>query len=86
MAAQLRAALVILRRKQLEARTGRSKSSLYADIQAGLFVEPIRIGARAVGWLEHEADTIIAARAAGASDTEIRALVIELLAARKGVQ
>jgi prophage regulatory protein len=61
---QLQQGLAILRLPQVEARTGRSRSSIYADIKAGRFVAPIRIGARAVGWLQHEIDDWIAARIA----------------------
>ena len=40
----------ILRRKQVEARTGLSRSSIYAAIQAGTFPKPVKLGPRAVGW------------------------------------
>ncbi|RFP23175.1 AlpA family phage regulatory protein [Duganella sp. BJB488] len=30
--------------------TGRSRSSIYADIRAKLFPHPVRIGARATAW------------------------------------
>ena len=54
----------ILRLPAVKARTGRSRSSIYADIKASRFVAPINIGPRAVGWLEHEVDEWIAARVA----------------------
>jgi len=45
----------ILRRPQVEARTGLSRSSLYEMIRRGTFPAPIRLGgARAVGWVEDE--------------------------------
>lgn len=56
--------LAILRLPQVKARTGRSRSSIYADIKAGRFVAPISIGPRAVGWLEHEIDAWLEARIA----------------------
>jgi prophage regulatory protein len=56
--------LAILRLTQVKARTGRSRSSIYADIKAGRFIAPINIGPRAVGWLAHEIDEWIAARIA----------------------
>ena len=56
--------LRVLRLAQVKARTGRSRSSIYADIKAGRFIAPISIGPRAVGWLEHEIDEWIAARIA----------------------
>lgn len=60
MAAQLKEALTrltILRRKQVEARTGLRRSTIYERIQAGTFPAPISLGARAVGWLESEIDS-----------------------------
>ena len=66
-------------------RRGRSRSSHYADIKAGLFVKPVLIGLRATGTPDHEVDTLIAARIAGKTDEEIRALVIKLEAGRKAV-
>jgi prophage regulatory protein len=62
---------------------GRSRSSLYLDIQQGLFTRPVPIGARAVGWPAHEVAALNAARIAGKTDEEIRALVAKLEAARK---
>ena len=46
--------LSVLRRKQVESRTGLCRSSIYAKIKAGDFPPPIPLGPRAVGWLEEE--------------------------------
>ncbi len=47
----------ILRRKQVEHRTGLSRSTIYLRIQEGSFPKPIHLGGlRAVGWLENEVD------------------------------
>ena len=54
---------IILRRPQVEARTGLSRSTLYQYIQDDLFPRPVSLGARAVGWLESEVNAWIAARA-----------------------
>lgn len=62
---------------------GTSRSTLYADIQKGLYTHPVSIGARAVGWPEHEVAALNAARIAGKTDNEIRELVEKLEAARK---
>jgi prophage regulatory protein len=62
---------------------GRSRSSHYLDIQQGLFTRPVQIGLRAVGWPACEVAAINAARIAGKSEQEIRALVVKLEAARK---
>lgn len=61
----------------------RSRSSHYADIKAGLFVKPVLIGARATGTPDYEVVALNAARIAGKTEDEIRALVIKLEAARK---
>lgn len=44
----------IVRRKQVESRTGLSRSTIYLRIKGGAFPKPISLGARAVGWLESE--------------------------------
>jgi prophage regulatory protein len=51
----------ILRRKQVEARTGLSRSTIYERMKKGTFPRPIRLGgqARAVGWLESEVESWI---------------------------
>lgn len=62
---------------------GRSRSAHYLDIQQGLFIPPVLIGARAVGWPASEVAILNAARIAGKSDEEIRVLVVRLHALRK---
>lgn len=71
MAAQLHAALTILRRKQVEARTRLSRSAIYAKMRPNpkrpgdydpSFPKPISLGARAVGWIEHEIDAWLVAQ------------------------
>ena len=54
--------LSILRRKQVEKRTGLSRSTIYLRMQEGTFPKPINLGARAVGWLEHEINSWLASR------------------------
>jgi prophage regulatory protein len=71
MAAQIQNALTILRRKQVEARTGLSRSSIYAKLKHNprrpgdfdpTFPKPISVGAKAVGWIEAEIDAWLAAQ------------------------
>jgi prophage regulatory protein len=81
-----RAATTILRRKQVEAESGYSRSTIYLRIAQRLFVKPISLGARAVGWPAHEIALLNAARIASKSDAEIRALVENLEASRKDGQ
>ena len=63
MAAQIKNALTILRRKQVEARTGLSRSTIYAKLRCNpkrpsdydpTFPKPVAVGAKAVGWIEAE--------------------------------
>ncbi|MCW3480024.1 AlpA family phage regulatory protein [Neisseriaceae bacterium JH1-16] len=67
MAAQLQSELVVIRRKQVEARTGLSRSAIYARIDPKskyydpTFPKPISLGTGAVGWLEHEVSSWISA-------------------------
>jgi len=75
--------ITILRTKTVCERRGRSRSSHYADVKLGLFVKPIKIGLRATGTPDNEVNVLIAARVAGKSDDQIRALVTELEAARQ---
>ena len=55
-------AVKILRRRQVERRTGLSRSSIYERIKLGSFPAPIRLGGRAVGWLEIEVDGWLSAQ------------------------
>jgi prophage regulatory protein len=70
--------LTILRRKQVQAESGYSRSTIYARIAQGLWPKPVSLGPRAVGWPAGEVAAINAARIAGKSDDEIRALVASL--------
>jgi len=54
--------LSILRRKQVEKRTGLSRSTIYLRVQEGTFPRPVNLGVRAVGWLENEIEAWLAAR------------------------
>ena len=73
----------ILRMPAVKAETGhRSHASIYTAIHAGLFVMPVAIGQRSVGWPSEEVKAINTARIAGKSDADIRALVDQLHAAR----
>lgn len=42
----------IIRRPEVQARTGLSRSTIYAMISEGTFPKPVRLGKRAVGWPE----------------------------------
>ena len=68
-------ALTILRRKQVEYRTGYSRSTIYLRVSQGLWTRQVSLGARSVGWPAAEVDELNAARIAGKTDDEIRELV-----------
>lgn len=61
---------------------GTPNSTWYEWITRGLMTPGIALGWRSVGWPAHELDAIAAARIAGKSEEEIRALVRDLVAAR----
>jgi prophage regulatory protein len=52
----------ILRRPQVQQRTGLSRSTLYQYIKEGRFPAPLCLGPRAVGWLESDVSDWICAR------------------------
>lgn len=52
----------LLRRPDVEARTGLSRSTLYAWMAEGKFPKPVALGARLVAWRESEIDAWLAAR------------------------
>ncbi|WP_325381766.1 AlpA family transcriptional regulator [Edaphobacter sp.] len=54
--------VMILRRKQVENRTGLSRSTIYLRVAQGTFPKAVSLGARAVGWLESEVDEWLNAR------------------------
>jgi prophage regulatory protein len=59
----------ILKRPEVEAMTGFSKSTLYARIAAGEFPKPVKLGganSRSVGWPESAVNDWIEARMAEA--------------------
>lgn len=56
--------IVILRRKQVEARTGLSRSAIYAGVADGSFPKQVPLGGRTVGWIESEIDAWLQERIA----------------------
>lgn len=55
----------LLRLDQVRARTGLSRSSVYAKVANGDFPKPVAIGSRAVAWVESEISAWIQARIDG---------------------
>jgi len=63
MTHEIQSPLIVLRRTQVESRTGLSRSTIYARIAAGTFPSSIDLGGgRAVGWLSSEIDAWIQER------------------------
>ena len=77
--------LRLIRIKEVSSKTGNGKSSIYSQIEDALQVPPVKIGPRASAWVEYEVDAVNAARMAGKSDGEIRALVKTLTAKRQQI-
>lgn len=70
------------RAKDARAQFGIAQSTFYDWQSSGLMPPGISLGLRSVAWPAHELDAIAAARIAGKSEDEIRALVRDLVAAR----
>ena len=76
----------ILRIPAVKSESGLSRSTIYLRIAQGLWTKPVSLGARAVGWPSDEVAAINAARIAGKTDEEVRALVEKLEMARKAAK
>ncbi|AMO67389.1 phage transcriptional regulator, AlpA [gamma proteobacterium BDW918] len=57
---------ILLRRKQIEACTGLSRSTIYALMGEGKFPKPIPLAGRTVAWTQSSVDKWIAGRIAAA--------------------
>ena len=49
----------VLRLPRVQARTGLARSTIYVRAADGSFPKPVRLGARAIGWIESEVDAWI---------------------------
>ena len=58
------AAARILRLPEVQVRTGKGRTAIYAEMAKGSFPQPVRLSARAVGWLESEVADWVASRIA----------------------
>lgn len=76
--------IIFLKAKDVMQKTKLSKTTLYERTQRGEFMKPVKMGPRASFWLAHEVEAFQRAVIAGASPERLRALVVELEAARKG--
>lgn len=63
--------------------SGLPKTTLFYRINEGLMPPSFSLGGRAVGFIEHEIQAVLATMAAGKSKDEIRALVRYLVEQRQ---
>lgn len=54
----------LIRRQEVEERTGLSRASIYTMMDEGQFPRPVRIGKRAVAWRQSEIEEWMASREA----------------------
>ena len=54
----------LIRRKEVQAKTGMGASSIYAEMAKGVFPKPVFISERRVAWVESEINEWIAERIA----------------------
>jgi len=75
--------LRVIRKPEACNLAGLSNTSLFEQTRAGIFPPPISLGARAVGFIFFEIQTVLAARSIGKSDDEIREIVKALIRQRE---
>jgi prophage regulatory protein len=63
----------LLRRREVELKTGKSRAAIYAAIREGTFPAPVQIGVNSVAWLEAEIDLYIAERLAARNQSTTQA-------------
>lgn len=71
------------RRPEVLSTVGKGNTSLYGDIKNGLFPPPVKISERSSAWPSSEVRAINAARIAGKSNEEIKALVAAIVKQRE---
>jgi prophage regulatory protein len=71
--------------KNAEARSslGVGNTTFYEQLNAGLITPAVKLGVHSVAWPKHEIQAIVAARIAGQSDDQIKALVKQLFEDRQ---
>lgn len=57
-------AVRILRKAEVERRTGFSAATIYRKSKAGTFPKPVQLGANSSGWIESEIEAWLAQRVA----------------------
>ena len=72
-----------LRFRDVIAKTGVARISIYRAISRGEFPPQVKLSDRTAAFVEAEVSAVLAARVAGQSPDQIRALVADLVAARQ---
>lgn len=73
----------VIRKPEACLLAGLSNTSLFEQIKAGIFPPSISLGTRAVGFIFHEIQALLAARSVGKSDDELREIVKALIKQRE---
>lgn len=73
----------LLRTPDVCAVTGMARPTLYEAMAKGLFPRPIKLGEKSSAWPASECNAVLAARIRGATEDELRVLVVELTEVRK---
>ena len=74
----------LLRTAEVLRRLGlRDRKTLESRVRAGTWVRPIKVGERAIAYPAPEVAAVLAARAVGRTDAQVRALVEQLHAQRE---
>tara|TARA_B110000438_G_C15814928_1_gene651505 strand:+ start:183 stop:605 length:423 start_codon:yes stop_codon:yes gene_type:complete len=77
--------LKLIKKTEVLALVGFSKSTLHVRINNGLMPPSVPLGERAVAFVQHEIQVVLAAQVAGRSDEDIKQLVIDLVTLRQDI-
>lgn len=77
--------LKLIKKPEVLALVGLSKSTLHLHIASGLMPPPVPIGERAVAFVQHEIQAVLAAKIAGCSRDELKQLISELVNLRQEI-
>lgn len=73
----------LIQRTSVEAKVGRSRSAIFADMASGILPTPVAKFGNVNLWSSAEIDEVVAARAAGCGDDLVREIIKTQLARRK---
>jgi prophage regulatory protein len=74
---------IFIRKQAVLAKSGIGSTTLHERVHANLMPAPINLGGSVSAYLSHEIDAVLAARAAGFNDEQVKTIVINLEAKRK---